>query len=473
MLSLRDFNDLFLRHAYEKHIRHADYQGSPSIMEFFKAGNHARTRMIQGANRCGKTTAAARELTMHLTGLYADWWEGARFDRPINAWIILRDSKYFRFMYDTLFGMSQGAEFSLVPGHLITYENRGDMSFKIKHVKGGFSNLQFKSAESGREKMQSSRIDFAWFDEEPPGAILSEVRARLAQIKGNSGRSLCVYTLYPGLGMTNLIHDFWYDGETRIPEKTVSRDKWYCIVPLSEVRHMTDDEKVALEQAYPEDERDARIRGIPYIGKGLVYAFSRSSYIGEEPNGLGEYIYGLDVGYTNQTALLAFKYDRINDVLYCVDEYYENKKSIAELCEDWAALDKESFGGLFKGAPILCDPAIKQKNIQTGRQTLELFNDILMEKGLASNFIEANNRREVGIEKVRSLIRGGKLKISEMNCPNLLKEFSQYAYVDDGKIPKNNDHALDALRYAVSKYQEATSIAHNTRGGFRHRVVRL
>lgn len=40
------------------------------------------------ANRVGKTYSSCIELGYHLTGKYPDWWEGIRFNYPINAWAL-------------------------------------------------------------------------------------------------------------------------------------------------------------------------------------------------------------------------------------------------------------------------------------------------------------------------------------------------------------------------------------------------
>jgi hypothetical protein len=55
-------------------------------MEFFRAGAGSKERLFMAANRVGKTIAGAYEATCHLTGLYPDWWEGKRFDKPTDGW---------------------------------------------------------------------------------------------------------------------------------------------------------------------------------------------------------------------------------------------------------------------------------------------------------------------------------------------------------------------------------------------------
>src|ERR1700744_4932602 len=60
----------------------------PKHLEFFRAGLEHRERLMLAANRVGKTEGiGGYESALHLTGRYPDWWEGRRFDRPIQAWV--------------------------------------------------------------------------------------------------------------------------------------------------------------------------------------------------------------------------------------------------------------------------------------------------------------------------------------------------------------------------------------------------
>ena len=59
----------------------------PKQLAYFKAGKKHRERLFLAANRVGKTEGVgAYECTCHLTGLYPDWWEGRRFDKPVKVW---------------------------------------------------------------------------------------------------------------------------------------------------------------------------------------------------------------------------------------------------------------------------------------------------------------------------------------------------------------------------------------------------
>ena len=66
-----------------------------------------------------------------------------------------------------------------------------------------------------------------------------------------------------------------------------------------------------------------------------------------------------------------------------------------------------------------------------------------------------DNAQRPGIAAVRARIENGTLRIAAGACPNLLAEAQLYRY--DPETPnaesplKEHDHALDALRYLISK----------------------
>ena len=68
---------------------------------------------------------------------------------------------------------------------------------------------------------------------------------------------------------------------------------------------------------------------------------------------------------------------------------------------------------------------------------------------------KANNDVEEGIRMVYSLLSTGHIKINKDNCPNLISEIGLYIWDSpkgergQEKPLKQNDHALDALRYLV------------------------
>ena len=58
-------------------------------LNFFATGANPRAerRGILAANRIGKTVSTCYETAMHLTGLYPEWWNGYKFDKPITCMV--------------------------------------------------------------------------------------------------------------------------------------------------------------------------------------------------------------------------------------------------------------------------------------------------------------------------------------------------------------------------------------------------
>jgi hypothetical protein len=59
----------------------------PKRLDFFRTGRDHREVAFIAGNRCGKSEAGAYQTALHLTGLYPDWWEGRRFEKPVNVWV--------------------------------------------------------------------------------------------------------------------------------------------------------------------------------------------------------------------------------------------------------------------------------------------------------------------------------------------------------------------------------------------------
>ena len=81
--------ELELKQALRSIVRFSridEYDPYPYQQKFHKTGSEANQRLLMAANRIGKSFSGAAEMSYHLTGLYPDWWEGRRYDKPITAW---------------------------------------------------------------------------------------------------------------------------------------------------------------------------------------------------------------------------------------------------------------------------------------------------------------------------------------------------------------------------------------------------
>lgn len=185
-------------------------------MQFFGLGKKFQERALFGGNRSGKTIAGTFEDTLHLTGLYPDWWDdigGYRFDRPIDAWAAGDTGKTTRdILQATLLGKpGDDSAFGtgMIPGDLIirTTVKHGLAdaveSVFVRHVSGGVSSLQLKSYDQGRDAFQGTAEDLIHLDEECDLEIYVECLLRLMTTDGR-----LILTATPLLGLTELMLQF-------------------------------------------------------------------------------------------------------------------------------------------------------------------------------------------------------------------------------------------------------------------------
>jgi phage terminase large subunit-like protein len=164
-------------------------------------------------NRVGKTQCGAAELAMHLTGLYAPWWQGKRFDKPVRAWAAGVTNESCRdVVQEKLIGPpSRRAEWGcgLVPKHCLgevsMARGTADLidTISVLHVSGGYSQLQFKSYSEGRQKWQGVGLEVCWMDEEPPEDLYFEGLTRTNETDG-----IVYITFTPIEGATSVVRMF-------------------------------------------------------------------------------------------------------------------------------------------------------------------------------------------------------------------------------------------------------------------------
>src|SRR5690349_21254852 len=109
-----DTNKLFSLYPDDGPLRRELY---PKHLDFFRAGATEMERAAIAANRVGKTWGlGGYETALHLTGEYPDWWEGRRFDHPIDAWAAGDTSETTRDIVQlALFGQQGDLGTGLVP----------------------------------------------------------------------------------------------------------------------------------------------------------------------------------------------------------------------------------------------------------------------------------------------------------------------------------------------------------------------
>ncbi len=183
----------------------------PKHMAFFEAGLEHKERAAMAANRVGKTEGiGAYEVTLHLTGLYPSWWPGRKWDRPINCLCGGDTGTTTRdILVAKLLGPREARGTGMIPreniGSVVPAPGiRDHVDFaKVKHVTGGWSTLQFRSYDQGREAWQGTERDIVWYDEEPPEPVYTEGLLRTMTTKG-----MTMATFTPLNGLTDVALSF-------------------------------------------------------------------------------------------------------------------------------------------------------------------------------------------------------------------------------------------------------------------------
>ncbi len=406
----------------------------PKHLSFFRAGTAYRERLFLAANRVGKSEGVGGyELTLHLTGEYPDWWDGRRYDRPVNAWAAGDTGKTVRdILQYKLLGPVGSFGTGLIPerdieGRPVSKPGVADAVeiVRVKHVSGGISVLTFKSYDQGREAFQGTEQDVIWLDEEPPLSVYTECLVRTMTI---NGMILCTFT--PLLGLSSVVLHYLPDGKMPVEET----GRFVVMATWDDAPHLEEQEKAELWSSFPPYQRDARTKGVPQLGSGAIYPVPESEIV-VKPFQLPDHWqkgYGFDVGW-NKTAAIWGAVDRESDVLYLFSEHYQGQ---AEPAIHAAAIKARG------DVPGFIDPSARGRNQMDGKQLLIQYED------LGLDLAEADNAVEAGIYAVWMRLSTGRLKVFE-TLNNWLSEYRIYRRDENGKVVKKNDHLMDGTRYLI------------------------
>ena len=411
------------RELYAKHL------------EFFEAGTCKNERLFMAGNRVGKTEGVgAYEASLHLTGRYPEWWKGRRFSKPISAWAAGQTSKTTRDIIQlALLGSAPRFGTGMIPADAIlgTTPKAGIPeaveTIYVRHATGGRSEIALKSYDQGVESFYGTGKDLIWLDEEAEQAIYVECLTRtLSTVPGQPNGSV-LFTFTPLWGMTEIVREF-LKADSASP-KIVVTATW------DDVPHLTAETRAELFASIPAYQRDARTKGIPQLGSGAIYQIADEDILVkpfEIPNHWPRG-YGLDVGW-NRTAALWGAQDLESGVLYLYSEHYR--------AHDEPSVHSQAIKSRGAWIPGFIDPASKGRSQKDGTQLIEHYRREGLRVQPAINAVEA------GIYACEQLMYSGKLK-AFTSLGSWYSEFRLYRRDQQGKIVKEGDHLMDAMRYLV------------------------
>ena len=416
-------------------------------LSFHAAGINISERCFGAGNQLGKTLSGAMEAAYHSTGLYPDWWEGARFTQENVGWVTGESGELIRDTVQKLLVGRMQIEGDIGSGtipkdkiiEVVRSNGVKDLldHVKVRHLNGKVSLIFLKSREKGRAKLQGETIDWVWHDEEPDQDIYTECLTRTN--KGQNGQ-FSFMTFTPLKGMTDVVNQFYSEP---------SRYQHLTMMTIEDVAHYTAEEKAQIIASYPEHEREARSKGIPILGEGRIFPISESQ-ISVTPFSIPAYwprIKGLDLGtYDHPTACAFLAYDRDHDCIYLYNGWKASKKTISEEAvlinklNDWVPVSWPH------------DALKHDKNTKSTIRDLYADCDVNMLDERAT-FPDGGNSVEMGLFDILDRMVTNRFKVFSQ-VESFWEEFRVY-HRKDGKVVKARDDFLDAVRYAVMMIRHA------------------
>ena len=390
------------------------------------------------ANQVGKTTCAGKEIAMHATGVYPDWWDGRHEKKPGLYWVagisneVTRDVVQYELLGHDPFG--DGA---IPKNHIDDVKMgrgiSGAVDFvRIRHISGGLSTIKFKSYEQGRKTFQGARVTGIWLDEEPEDTgIYSESYLRTASTHG-----FMLMTFTPLFGQTKTV-DLFY------PEPD-SDNRALIQMTHEDAPHLINDTKryEAFVQSIPEHEREARTKGIPFMGEGRIFRVPEEQVL-ETPFEVPPHfarIGGLDFGWTHPTAGAWLAWDRDADIIHVTDCYRAKQKThilhaaALKARGDWIPWAWPHDGMVHdrqSGIPIA--EAYRQQGL------------LLLPEH--SQFATGGYGVEAGIMEMLGRLETGRLRVFS-TCEEWFEEYRMF-HRKDGKVVKIKDDLMAATRYGL------------------------
>lgn len=246
-----------------------------------------------------------------------------------------------------------------------------------------------------------------------------------------------------------------------------------CIIGATwgDAPHLSDSAKADLAGSYQKYQVDARTKGIPQLGSGAVYPFPESDIVisNFDLPATWPRAFGLDTARSGVTAAVWAALDTENDLAYLYSDY---RRSQAETAVHAKAILSRGpwIPGVGDASAILDEDRV---------QYIEKYKESGIDLELADKAVET------GVQSVYDMFSEGRLKIFA-SCRALIEELRQYRRDEKGRIVKQRDHCMDAMRYLVftglkrakrqpsreSRHEETYRIATTTNRGATQRKPR-
>ena len=407
-----------------------------------------------GGNRTGKTELLAHMFSAHLTGDYPEYWEGKKFDCPINAAIYAVNNRQLREgvgkaliggVDESVLGTGQIPKDRIIKVERIQGSGGFADYVTVRHSSGGVSKCMFYSADAGRKSLQGATFHLVGFDEEPPQDIYNEGIVRTATIgvkEDGSDAGLILLAFTPLNGLSEVALKFLPEGY--VP--TIFNGMTYVVnITWDDVPHITEFAKKSMMSEMAPWEIRARVYGLPVAGAGAVYPIAEKDVscprfrIPEDwPR-----VYGFDYSMRRSAALFC-AIDPDRDIMYAYDLYVGKETDFLTSSHNIKRVAKDWMPGIAES---------KNANWETKQKWIDVFKN---EYGL--NLYPAPQKagqKDLEISRCHSYMSSGKFKVFEDVRP-FFAEMAVFHYEPDpgpdGKpvIHKHNDDIMDSFQYVCN-----------------------
>ncbi len=240
---------------------------------------------------------------------------------------------------------------------------------------------------------------------------------------------------------------FWFNCNPEHPghwfyrewiEKRRERDALYLHFTMEDNPSLTPEIRERYRRMFSGVFYQRFIEGRWVAAQGLVYPFAEGLLCDVPPGPFEDWAVSCDYGTLNPASFGLWGLQR--GCWYRVDEYYYAARETGE-----SRTDEEHYRGL----EALCgDRPVRRITVDPSAAS---FMEVIRRHGRFT-VIPAKNDVLDGIRQVSDALKEGKIKICR-SCADAAREFTLYRWKDDlaRDVPvKENDHAMDDIRYFVS-----------------------
>jgi PBSX family phage terminase large subunit len=385
----------------------------------------------------------------------------------VLTWCLLHPGDYLiaRQFYPELRATSYRTFLEICPPELILEHRVADMMVVIKSANGKKSTIFFRPLEDA-DKLRSLNLSGFMIDE---ASQVGEEAFLLLQGRLR-GPGLRKGILTTNSGGRNYLWRYFVKKDFKSEE---AKKLYFNIkAPSTENKHLPAEYVESMLLTWSEQRIRREIEGDEDSFEGQVYSeFSRITHVIQPfaiPKDWTRFV-GADAGYRNPAAWVWCAQDYDGNV-YVYREFYKREWLIEEIVKGNRKTGEPGVVALSAGETIeqiRIDPSTKATRALTGGSDFDAYLE-LMPRSWA--LMGANNEVSAGIDKVKTYLkvdpRTGKPRLFIFNtCENLIDEMSNYRYqetpanqlakANEKEQPvKKDDHAEDALRYAIMSRPE-------------------